>query len=82
MLWARLLSTLVAARASFFLATAAPVYQALWMLHFARSLSRSARRGLLQLISIFLIFELDKVGYIEERVALQAEIDKRRLHAR
>jgi len=39
------------------------------------------RRGFLQLIGLFLIFELDKVGYVEERVALQTEVDKRRLHA-
>ncbi len=81
-LLARLLPALVAAWAPFFLAAAASVYHTLRMLHFARSLPRPARRGFLQLVSVFLIFELDKVGYIKKRIALQAEVDKRRLHAR
>ena len=38
-------------------------------------------RSLLQLVGLFLVFELDEVGYVEERVALQAEVDKCRLHA-
>ena len=54
----------------------------MWMLDFARRLSGSARRSLLQLVGLFLIFELDEVGYVKERVALKPQIDKRRLHAR
>ena len=84
MIYARFLlaRALIAARATFFLATTAPVNDALRMLYFARRLSRSARCGFLQLVSIFLIFELDEVGYVEKRVPLQAEIDECRLHAR
>ncbi len=37
--------------------------------------------ALLQLVGFFLVFELDEVGYVEERVALQAQVDKCRLHA-
>ena len=82
LLLARLLSALVAARTPFFLAAAASVDHTLRVLDFARSLPRSARRGFLQLVGIFLIFELDEVGYVKKRVALQAEVDKCRLHAR
>jgi hypothetical protein len=81
MLWARLLSALVAAWAPFFLAATIPV-DALRVFDLTRRLPRSARRGFLQLVCVFLIFELDKVGYVEKRVPLQAEFDKRRLHAR
>ena len=38
-------------------------------------------RSLLQFVCLFLVFELDEVGYVKERVALQAEVDKCRLHA-
>jgi hypothetical protein len=79
-LLARLLPALVAARAPFFLA-ATILVDALGVFDFARRLSRPARSGFLQLVSVFLIFELNKVGYVEKRVPLQAEIDKCRLHA-
>jgi len=52
------------------------------VLDLARSLSGPARRSSLQLVGLFLIFELDEVGYVEKRVALKPQIDKRRLHAR
>ena len=80
MLLSRLVPVLVATRATLFLAAVA--LDSMWMLDFARSLSGSARRGLLQLVGLFLIFELDEVGYVKERVALKPQIDKRRLHAR
>jgi hypothetical protein len=43
--------------------------------------SLARRRGLLQLVRLILVFELDKVRYIQKRIALQAEVDKCRLHA-
>ncbi len=81
MIFARLLPALVTTWAPFFLA-ATILVDALGVFDLARSLSRSARSGFLQLVSIFLIFELDEVGYVKKRVPLQAEIDKCRLHAR
>ncbi len=48
--------------------------------NFADLLIRAAGR-LLELVCLFLVFELQKVGYIEERVAFQANVDKCRLHA-
>jgi len=48
------------------------------MLHLARSLTGC--RSLLQLVGFFLVFELDEVGYVEKRIALQAQVDKCRLH--
>jgi hypothetical protein len=80
-LLARVLSALVATRAPFFLA-ATILVGALGVFDLARRLSCSARRGFLQLVCVFLIFELDEVGYVKKRVPLQAEIDKCRLHAR
>jgi hypothetical protein len=50
--------------------------------HFAWRLAGSAGRCLLHLVGIFLVFELDEVGYIQKRITLQAEVDKGRLHAR
>ena len=78
--WSRLAPYWIATRAALFLAAIA--FDSMWMLDFARRLSGSARRSLLQLVGLFLIFELDEVGYVKERVALKPQIDKRRLHAR
>ena len=49
--------------------------------HFARRLVGAAGRGLFQLVGLFLVFELQEVGYIEEGVALQTNVNKCRLHA-
>ncbi len=49
--------------------------------NFAGWLVGAAGRRLFQFVGLFLVFKLQKVGYIEERVALQANIDKCRLHA-
>ena len=49
--------------------------------NFARSRLPAARRGLFQFVGLLLVFELDEVGYVEERIALQAKVDKCRLHA-
>jgi hypothetical protein len=81
MIYPRLLPALVATRAPFFLA-ATILVDALGVFDLARSLPRSARSGFLQLVGIFLILKLNKVGYVKKRVPLQAEIDKCRLHAR
>jgi hypothetical protein len=47
----------------------------------ARRLVSAGRSGAFDFVGIFLVFELDKVGYIKKRVALQTEIDESRLHA-
>ena len=65
--------------AAAFVLAAAVAVGPMRMLDLARRLSGG--RSLLQLVGLFLVFELDKVGYVEERIALQAEVDKRRLHA-
>jgi len=49
--------------------------------HLARRLVGSAGRSLLHFVRVFLILELDEVGYVKKRIALQAEVDKCRLHA-
>ncbi len=49
--------------------------------YFARSLVGGAGGGLLEFVGLFLIFELKEVGYIQERVALQTDVDECRLHA-
>jgi len=46
----------------------------------ARGVFMRTRDDLLELFLVFLLFE--KVGHIEKGIALQADIDKRRLHAR
>jgi hypothetical protein len=74
-----LASDLIVTLATFFLASTILVY-ALRMPDLARGLPGSTRRGLLQLVGLFLIFKLDEVGYVEKRVPLQPQIDKRRLH--
>jgi hypothetical protein len=42
----------------------------------------SAHRSLLNLIRFLRVFEFEEVGYIEERIALQAHVHKCGLHAR
>ena len=51
------------------------------MPHFARGLVRAARCGPFQFVGLFLVFEFQEVRYIEEGVALEADVDKCRLHA-
>jgi hypothetical protein len=80
MLVADLVSDLTWTLAAFFLAPAILV-DAMRMLDLARGLPGSTRRRLLQLVGFFLIFKLDEVGYVEKRVPLQPQVDKRRLHA-
>jgi hypothetical protein len=75
-----LLSDLIWTLAAFFLAPAIGVH-AMRMPDLARGLPGSTRRGLLQLVGFFLIFKFDEVGYVEKRVTLQPQVDKRRLHA-
>jgi len=48
----------------------------------AHLLAARAGCGFLYLIGLFRVFQLHEVGNVEERVALQAHIDKSRLHAR
>jgi len=43
---------------------------------------RGVGRGFFELVRLFLVFELDEVGDVEEGIAFQAEVDKSRLHAR
>ena len=50
------------------------------MLNLARSLA--GRRGSLKLVGLFLILEFNEVGDVQKRIALQAKVDKCRLHAR
>jgi len=80
MLVADLVSDLTWTLAAFFLAPAIRLH-AMRMPDLARGLPGSTRSGLLQLVGFFLIFKLDEVGYIEKRVPLQPQVDKRRLHA-
>jgi hypothetical protein len=61
--------------------TPSTVVDCMGMPDLARGLAGSTRRGLFQLFGFFLVFELDEVGYVEESIALQAEVDKGRLHA-
>jgi hypothetical protein len=49
--------------------------------HFARRRCGSAGRSFFNLIGLFRVFEFEEVGYIEERVALQAHVHKSGLHA-
>jgi hypothetical protein len=77
---ADIVSVLTWTLAAFFLASTILIY-AMRMFYCARSLTGSTRRGLLQLVGFFLIFKLNKVGYVEKRVSLQSQIDKCRLHA-
>ena len=54
---------------------------AMGMPHLARRLAGSAGRSLLELVGLFLVIELHEVGDVQERIALQAKVDKCRLHA-
>ena len=81
-----LLLSLAGTRAAVFLTSTVTVDSlrsvlghAMRMLYLARGLTGG--RGLLQLVGFFLVFELDEVGDVEERIALQAQVDKCRLHA-
>ena len=49
-------------------------------LYFAKRLSATADRGFFYLVRLFGVFEFKEVGYVEERIALQAHIDKGGLH--
>ena len=51
------------------------------MPHFARGLVGAAGGCLFQFVGLFLVFEFQEVRYIEEGVALEADVDKCRLHA-
>jgi hypothetical protein len=42
----------------------------------------TARRSLLKFVGLFRVFEFEEVGYIEERIALQAHVHEGGLHAR
>ena len=50
------------------------------MLYLARGLARG--RSPLQLVGFFLVLEFNEVGDVQKRIALQAKVDKCRLHAR
>ncbi len=76
------LSLPVLTRTTFALTCSAALNNAVRVLHFAWGLPGAGRRGLLQLVGVFLVFELDEVSYVKKRIALQAEVDKCRLHAR
>jgi len=82
----RLRPSLAATPTAFFAASTVAVNSlrragsALRMPYLARCLA--GRRSLLQLVGLFLVFELDEVGDVQERIALQAKVDKCRLHAR
>jgi hypothetical protein len=76
-----MLAPLAAASAAFLVPASVP-FAGLRMPGLTSSrLGRPAHRSFFQLVRLFLIFELDKVGYVEESIALQAEVDECRLHA-
>jgi hypothetical protein len=50
--------------------------------NFTRRRCGTAGRSFLKLVGLFRIFELEEVGHIKERVALQANVHKCGLHAR
>jgi hypothetical protein len=48
----------------------------------AGRLAAAADCGLFQFVGLFLVFKLQEVSYIQKRIALQAQVDKGRLHTR
>ena len=76
-----LLGTAAALAAILSAAVLSRVLLSIGVAHFTRWLVAAADRSFFKLVGLFLVFQLHKVGDVEEGVALQPNVDKCRLHA-